>query len=80
MYPSPRSRGEWNFSILAQPSARKSKRGATAATMQDLASLLSDILTYMTAGWRSRSRSVRWVVRVVMVMLVVGLVWVIWQM
>ena len=42
--------------------------------MQDLASLLSDILSYMTVGWRSRSRSVRWLVRGVTVVLVVVLV------
>lgn len=48
--------------------------------MQDLASLLSDILSYMTAGWRSRSRSVRWLVRGVTVALVAGLVWVLWGM
>jgi hypothetical protein len=45
--------------------------------MQDLANLLSDIISYMTAGWRSRSRSVRWLVRGVMVALVFGLVWVV---
>jgi hypothetical protein len=48
--------------------------------MQDLANLLSDILSYMTAGWRSRSRSVRWGVRGVTMALVVGLVWEVWQM
>jgi hypothetical protein len=48
--------------------------------MQDLASLLSDLLGYMTAGWRSRSRSVRWLVRGVTVVLVVGLGWVMWRM
>ena len=42
--------------------------------MHDLANLLSDILSYMTAGWRSRCRSVRWLVRGVMMALVVGLV------
>ena len=41
--------------------------------MQGIASLLSDILSYMTAGRHSRSRSVRWLVRGVMVLLVVGL-------
>ena len=44
--------------------------------MQDIASLLSDLLSYVTAGWHSRSRSVRWLVRGVMVVLLVGLVWV----
>lgn len=48
--------------------------------MQDLATLLSDILSYMTAGWRSHSRSVRWLVRGVTVALVVGLGWVLWGM
>jgi hypothetical protein len=48
--------------------------------MQDLASLISDILSYMTAGWRSRHRSVRWLVRGVTVVLVVGLVRVLWGM
>ncbi len=46
--------------------------------MQDLANLLSDILSYMTAGSRSRSRGVRWLVRGVTVTLVLGLVWVLW--
>ena len=45
--------------------------------MQDLANLLSDLLGYMTAGWRSRSRGVRWLTRGVMVALVVALGWVI---
>lgn len=48
--------------------------------MQDVANLLSDILSYVTAGWRSRSRSVRWLVRGVTVALVIGLVWVLGQM
>ncbi len=48
--------------------------------MHDIATLLSDILSYMTAGRRNRSRSVRWLVRGVTVALVVGLVWVLWGM
>ena len=48
--------------------------------MQDLANLLSDLLSYMNAGWRSSSRSVRWLVRGATVALVVGLVWVLGQM
>jgi hypothetical protein len=41
--------------------------------MQDIASLLSDVLSYMTAGWRSHSRCVRWLVRGVTVLLLVPL-------
>ena len=48
--------------------------------MQDLAALLSDILCYMNAGWRSRSRSVRWLVRGVTVALVIGIGVVLWGM
>lgn len=46
--------------------------------MQDLANLLPDILSYMTAGWRSRSCSVRWLVRGGTVALVVALAWLLW--
>ncbi len=45
--------------------------------MQDIASLLSDLASYMTAGWRNRSRCVRWLVQGVTVAVVVGLVWVV---
>lgn len=48
--------------------------------MQDLANLLSDVISYMTAGWDSRSRGVRWLVRGAIVVLVVGLVWVLWAL
>lgn len=48
--------------------------------MQDLANLLSDLLSYMTGGWCSRARSVRWLVRGVTVVLVVGLGWVLWAL
>jgi hypothetical protein len=48
--------------------------------MQDLATLLSDILSYMTAGWRSRSRSVRWLVRGGTGTLVLAMGWLLWHM
>ncbi|MEG4336023.1 hypothetical protein QUB40_29540 [Microcoleus sp. AT9_A2] len=48
--------------------------------MQDLAALLSDVVSYMSAGRRSRSRGMRWLVRCVMVALAVALVWVMWRM
>lgn len=66
--------------MLAQLSARNSKRGASTAAMQDLATLLADVISYLNAGWRSHSRSLRWLVRGVVVALVVGLAWVLRQM
>jgi len=48
--------------------------------MQDVATLLSDILSYMSAGWRSGSRSMRWLVRGIIVALGATLIWVLWQM
>lgn len=48
--------------------------------MQDLATLISDLLSYMTAGNRSKSRSVRWLVRGATVAPVMALGWVLWRM
>jgi hypothetical protein len=48
--------------------------------MQDLSALLSDILSYMNAGWRNDSRSIRWLVRVGVVALLIGLVWLLGRM
>lgn len=45
--------------------------------MQDLATLLSDFVSNMTAGNRSKSRGMRWLTRGVMVALVVALGWVV---
>lgn len=67
--------GRWNFNILAEgyvlemPSEGVAPR-KQKAPMQDLAAILSDIISYMTAGRWAKSRAGRWSVGLVFVALV----------